>query len=432
MLEKIKGFSFIRLVIVILMITIVGIISFFVVSEREWNNVNSEMALQTESQQAVSQMKNLIVDAGLGVNYKITTDRGDYFVLNEQNPAISGEILSKTLYLIKTNSAGQVVAGLMRWEENTKEITYQEKIVDQKNISSVREIESETGTWETLKTGTESFSVNLHQNGNKIKFSVEFIEDERSYSIEDTVAFRNDVLIGEDSIDVLTEGIEGAAQNIVTEVGINVKPAIIAPGGGCSITKKLEGTGDMNLVLYKWQVSNDPDMETLLPESVAKFQNDNLVISDLDSLKGSIYIRVVADADMDGNLENDSDDLMSQIEELKIIKGITVSIKDAGAPESTLTSTCTAYTATAGETYNMLAKIDSEASLSNVESRMKWSIVDCSSGIDVDSTRPDVSIDSDGKLVIDKSCKKGTFKVVASLAENPSISVTYPFSVSGN
>lgn len=417
------GFSLIELIVAfaILGIATLGIGSLYVSSARSSSSINSQSQLQNEAQLAMSQIKNLIVDAELGVNYKVVTTNGGNFVLSDSDSAITGDITSKTLYIFKTDESGQLVASLLKWEKDSQEIQLQQMAVDVSSVTSVEAIEPSAGSWELLAEGVEAFVAEIDKDGGKIKLSASFTSGKNSYSTNDTITLRNKVLVGESSLATMTEGINVVVQDKVTKATVTVNPSVVAPGGGCNLTKNIEGTGDLSGFGYKWLVGTDAKMDTLLSSTIAEVSGDDLIIHDLDQITGSIYLQVIVDADKDSNMTNDSDDVKSNVAELKIIKNIRVGIKDVNADEADLANVGS-YATTTGMTYNMYTKFDTKASLSNSETRIKWSISDCDTGVIA-------AIDADGKVTIDKTSKAGTFYVVATLAKNSSVSVKYLFSV---
>ena len=162
-----QGFSLVEMIVAfaILGIAIIAIGGFVITGVRSYAKTNKDAQVQNEAQLALNRIEDTVVDAALGVSYRVRTeDAEDLFV--EKDADVTGTPAEKYLYVFNwDNERVSVVALLIRYDAEEKKLYYCDYGVvgngTDTEISEAMDIDAGSNSWDLLAENVEAFSADL-------------------------------------------------------------------------------------------------------------------------------------------------------------------------------------------------------------------------------------------------------------------------------
>lgn len=214
-----KGFTLVELIVSISILSIVGlaVVGFMTTSSKTYANANEEVSIQYESQLAINQLRDLVIDANRGVAYGLETSSGVFHLVDESdpnkketkllaeleaaNPAEKGKI--KRCMIIynekKTGAVYKYPVVKITWEPATGKLQYAFKTfaaVADINVASINDDK-------LLADSVQGFTADLSKiNKSEVKFDVLFKTGGKQYATKPTVTLRNKVIVSENPEDI--------------------------------------------------------------------------------------------------------------------------------------------------------------------------------------------------------------------------------------
>lgn len=264
-MKKNSGLTLIELVISVSILAIVGLIvvGFLSVASKTFAKVNGEVNLQYESQLAMNQIKDLIVDANKGIAYGLETvdeDGGKSFTLidaqdpnSEANQLAALEsadpgssrsvqrvliIYNESVTSVSSNGVSTYSFPVVKivWKPDEKKLYFAQKQFNTVDELAADEYLSGLESNKLLSEYVSSFSISLDQVDEKVvSFALNFEHAQQKYSTTPTVSLRNKVVVS-DSVRSLYAKTNIVKQSLINKVTINK--------GGTAITQDNLSTGN--------------------------------------------------------------------------------------------------------------------------------------------------------------------------------------------
>lgn len=327
-MENNKGFSLIELIISISIMVIVGsvVVGFLSVSSKSYRRISNEVDLQYESQLAVNQMKDLIMDANKGIAYGLQPLNDSFKKVDATDPTSEAKILAelggndeeikRCLIIYNENVKGQTSLGeniyefpviKIMWDPSLREIYFA-----QKTYETIDELEDDeyleslkSSDYSLLSQYISSFSVLLTNLDEKeIKLSIGFDNPgtEKFFTTTPTISLRNKVVASE-GVKELYKDVEVLFPSLINNVyiqkaGNTITSDDVYVGTDVPYTSHVDiqfGSSIVGLDSVTWQVSGssiyagaDPSEKTVISNSgvlsISEFEQANTLTLVLQSV----------------------------------------------------------------------------------------------------------------------------------------------------
>lgn len=305
-----KGFTLVELLIAIAIMSIVlaAVCGFIIVGSRSYANANSDITVQQESQLALNQMSDVLIDTTRSVNY-VGYDSGGTpsFALKDSEFTATPEDKALIMYngesTIKADGTVEMGEGngnlnyQFLWDRSEETLYYSEIPVTESSFPSV----GEAGCV-VLAEHVTDFAADLSQVEEKrvVQLTLTFEMGGKTYTTANNVTIRNKVLINDAEIEPLNKSVTLA----VTPKKASV---ILEPGEQYHFsTPKVSGTNVLDKSV-KWSIegsgSGDPLEGGSTPDGSAIIDADNGIIQISSSEKATQFNVVITTnaKDSEGN-----------------------------------------------------------------------------------------------------------------------------------
>lgn len=305
-----KGFTLVELLIAIAIMSIVlaAVCGFIIVGSKSYANANSDITVQQESQLALNQMSDVLIDTTRSVNY-VGYDSGGTpsFALKDSEFTSAPEDKALIMYngesTIKPDGTVEMGEGngnknyQFLWDRSEETLYYSEIPVTESSFPSV----GEAGCV-VLAEHVTDFAADLSQVEEKrvVQLTLTFEMGGKTYTTANNVTIRNKVLINDAEIEPLDKSVTLA----VTPKKASV---ILEPGEQYHFsTPKVSGTNVLDKSV-KWSIegsgSGDPMEGGSTADGSAFIDTDNGIIQISSSEKAAQFNVVITTnaKDSDGN-----------------------------------------------------------------------------------------------------------------------------------
>ncbi len=194
-----KGYSLIELIVVVAILAIVGtaVFGFFLTSSRLYKNDSDEVNLQYESQLAVNQLENLLIDATTAVSYTYSNGGTPVYITSDAQIPASATQTTLTIYNIVENidNSGNITENYeiynVIWKE--KCLFLSKETIDSNGVRK-------KGEEVKMAEYVEEFGVSLDKarQKNEIDFKIRFLIGNNECNNEKNVKVRNHFIINKD------------------------------------------------------------------------------------------------------------------------------------------------------------------------------------------------------------------------------------------
>lgn len=217
-----KGFTLVELIVSISILSIVGlaVVGFMTTSSKTYANANEEVSIQYESQLAINQLRDLVIDANRGVAYGLETSARVFHMVDESDPGKTETKLLAQLEAANPAERGKIKRCLIiynekkigvayeypvvkiTWEPETGRIQYASKTfatVADINVASIKDDK-------LLADSVQGFTADLSRiDKSEVKFDVLFEAGAKQYATKPTVTLRNKVIVSENPENIYPE-----------------------------------------------------------------------------------------------------------------------------------------------------------------------------------------------------------------------------------
>ncbi len=305
-----KGFTLVELLIAIAIMSIVlaAVCGFIIVGSRSYANANSDITVQQESQLALNQMSDVLIDTTRSVNYvgydsggtpSLALKDSEFTSMPEDKALImyNGESTIKADGTVEMGEGNGNLNYQFLWDRSEETLYYSEIPVTESSFPSV----GEAGCV-VLAEHVTDFSIDLSQVEEKrvVQLTLTFEMGGKTYTTANNVTIRNKVLINDVEIEPLDKSVTLA----VTPKKATV---ILEPGEQYHFsTPKVSGTNILDKSV-KWSIegsgSGDPLEGGSTPDGSAIIDANNGIIQLSSSEKAAQFNVVITTnaKDSEGN-----------------------------------------------------------------------------------------------------------------------------------
>lgn len=188
-----EGFTLVELVVTLAIMAIAGtaITSFILVTQKNYNSKAADTQLQTEAQQLVNQLQDLMIDTARGVSYSYVQEladgslSGDEYLKDDSEINMGDVVTTKTLYIYNVETYYR-----LDWQPESRQVLYSEFRAADDSVIARDEV---------LAQFVKSFSIDLRdvpQNRTvKYTITIEKGGTGKHYTTSHKIKLRNEILV---------------------------------------------------------------------------------------------------------------------------------------------------------------------------------------------------------------------------------------------
>ena len=237
--EKNKGLSLVELIITMSILVIVGgtLLSFIMISIRNYKSSRNEVELQYEAQLTSNQIHDLLIDASAGVSYSTGTATSQALVMKDSSATAGADV--KKIYVYDWQDDGtevKSIVSIITWNKADSQVMFS----SYEYIAGNPQPAETTYLLADYVTDFTADLTNLEAN-NKMDYTITYTVKDRTYTSKNTVNLRNSVLINSNDFSAI---FQGNLPEISTVESVEVIPdkVTVMQGDTHQFTAKVYGT----------------------------------------------------------------------------------------------------------------------------------------------------------------------------------------------